>query len=163
MSPNSQAINLIAGFASGHVKVDGDELKRLPTIHEPESTKNAKTAQKEPQKTSAKQMAEKEPHTKIADSEIKLEYIIPGSPVFIPNKHTTPKGKGKGIKDIKINMSSKNSDSDMARRKCTKTKEELETEAKGKARAKHRALFAKQSAGAAKAACRSPKVCKNPT
>ena len=31
----SQAINLIAGFASGHVKVDWDELKHIPTIHEP--------------------------------------------------------------------------------------------------------------------------------
>ena len=33
MSPNSQAINLIAGLASGHVKVDWDEFKYLPTIH----------------------------------------------------------------------------------------------------------------------------------
>ena len=71
MSPNSQAINLIAGFASGHVKVDGDELKHIPTIHEPSisqaleevweaqrkmksitgsaiHTKKAKIAQKEP-------------------------------------------------------------------------------------------------------------------
>ena len=55
-------------------------------------------------------MAEKESCTKIPDSEIKLEDIIPGSPVFVPYKHTTPKGKGKGIKDIKINMTSENSD-----------------------------------------------------
>ena len=121
-------------------------------------TKKAKIAQKELQKTIAKQMAEKEPCIKIPDSEIKLENIIPGSPVFVPYKCTTPKGKGKGIKDFKINMSSKNSDSDMARRKCTKTKEELEKEAKDKAKAKCRALHAKQGASAAKAAHRSSKV-----
>ena len=32
MSPNTQAINLLASFASGHVTVDGEELKHLPTI-----------------------------------------------------------------------------------------------------------------------------------
>ena len=32
MSPNTEAINLMAGFASGHVTIDGDDLKQLPSI-----------------------------------------------------------------------------------------------------------------------------------
>ena len=32
MSPNTEAINLIAGFASGHVTIDGNDLKHIPSI-----------------------------------------------------------------------------------------------------------------------------------
>ena len=32
MSPNMEAINLIAGFASGHVTIDGNDLKHIPSI-----------------------------------------------------------------------------------------------------------------------------------
>ena len=34
MSPNEQAMALLAGFTSGSVKMDGDSLKHLPTIPE---------------------------------------------------------------------------------------------------------------------------------
>ena len=34
MSPNEQAITLLAGFASGSIKMDGNSLKHLPTIPE---------------------------------------------------------------------------------------------------------------------------------
>ena len=32
MSPNEQAMTLLAGFASGSVKMDGNSLKHLPTL-----------------------------------------------------------------------------------------------------------------------------------
>ena len=32
MSPNMEAINLITGFASGHVTIDGKDLKHIPSI-----------------------------------------------------------------------------------------------------------------------------------
>ena len=32
MNPNTEAINLIAGFASGHVTIDSDDLKHIPSI-----------------------------------------------------------------------------------------------------------------------------------
>ena len=112
-------------------------------------TKKAKVAQKEPKKTIARQLVEKEPRTKIADSEIRLENIIPGSPTFVPYKRIKPKGKGKGVKDIKINIiSTINSNSEMARSKHTKTKVEMEKENAKRARAKCRASRAKQSSNA---------------
>ena len=109
MSPNEQAITLLAGFASSSVTMDGDSIKHLPSIPEKSITqtlnevwgtpqqkrnnnsnticaKKAKIAQKEPVKTIARQLAEAKPHTKISDSEIRLENIIPGSPLFIPCK-----------------------------------------------------------------------------
>ena len=38
-------------------------------------------------KTNARILAEKNPHTKVPDSEICIENIIPGSPLYIPYKH----------------------------------------------------------------------------
>ena len=32
MSHNTEAINLIAGFASGHVTIDGNDLRHIPSI-----------------------------------------------------------------------------------------------------------------------------------
>ena len=32
MSPNTEAINLIAGFASGHVTIDSNDLRHIPSI-----------------------------------------------------------------------------------------------------------------------------------
>ena len=34
MSPNKQTITLLAGFASGNVKMKGDSVKHIPTIPE---------------------------------------------------------------------------------------------------------------------------------
>ena len=73
MSPNEQAITLLAGFVSGNVKMEGDSVKHIPTIPEGSitqtlnegwgtpkwkkdtsgsaiHTKKAKVAQKEPKK-----------------------------------------------------------------------------------------------------------------
>ena len=125
MSPNEQAITLLAGFASGNIKMEGVSIKHVPTIPKgsitqtlnevwgtPKQkkdtsgsaicTKKARVAQKEPEKTIARQLAEKEPHTKIPDSEIRLENIVPGSPTFVPYKCIKSKGKGKGVKLIQF-------------------------------------------------------------
>ena len=142
MSPNTETINLIAGFASEHVTMEGDDLKHIPSISKslreiwetPKSknifsggtlgTKKATIAQKEPHKNVSKQIAQKEPHTRVPDSEIKLSNIIPGSPAFVPYRRVTPKGKGKGRKNIQIGENSEIFDSEIARSKRTMTKEE---------------------------------------
>ena len=102
MTPNMEAINLLTGFATGRITVEEGQLKHLPTITESLKTiwetpkrkkdtnggaihtKKAKIAQKEPHKNISKQLAQQKPCTKIPDSEIKLENIIPGSPAFVP-------------------------------------------------------------------------------
>ena len=53
-------------------------------------TKKAKIAQKEPCKNISKQLAQQKPHTRVPNSEIRLENIIPGSAAFIPYRHITP-------------------------------------------------------------------------
>ena len=67
----------------------------------------AKIAQKEPRKNISRDLAIQHPHTKIPDSEVKLENIVQGSPSFVPHsvKSSKGKGKGKGIKNIKLNDS----------------------------------------------------------
>ena len=132
MSPNSEAINLLVGFATGQLSVEEGELKHIPRISQSletiwenpkrkkntnggaDRTKKAKIALKEPRKNISKQLAMQNPHTKLPDSEIKIENIIQDSPSFVPYKVKTPKarGKGKGVKDIKLNNN--NSDSEMA-------------------------------------------------
>ena len=103
-------------------------------------------------------MAKAKPHTKILDSEIRPENIIPGSPLFIPYKQHKLTGKGKHVKNIKIDVVSVTiSDSDMPRRKCTKTKTELEKEARDRVKAKNRASQAGHSADAVTQA--TPKPC----
>ena len=39
MSPNEQAITLLAGFASGSVTMDGESVKHLPSVPEKWITK----------------------------------------------------------------------------------------------------------------------------
>ena len=111
--------------------MEGNELKHLPSISKSletiwetpkrkntggsaNRTKKAKIAQKEPCKNISKQLADQNPHTKVPDTEIKIENIIQDSPSFVPHKIKTPtgKGKGKGVKNIKINNI--DSDSEMA-------------------------------------------------
>ena len=106
-------------------------------------------------------MAEQKSRTKILDSEIRVENIIPGSPFFIPYHHIKLKvtGKGKGIKNIKIKQENKQDigscSTDIARTKHTKTKGEHEKEEekihKQKEWAKRATIRAKKSAAAAKA------------
>ena len=104
LTPNSKALTLLTGFATGEISMEGEQLKHLPSISESletlwetpkkkkniygssNCTKKAKIAQKEPQKNISKQLAKENPHTKIPDSEIKIENIIQGSPVYIPYK-----------------------------------------------------------------------------
>ena len=170
---NTEALNLLAGFASGEVVMEGNELKHLPSISKSletiwvtlkrkntdgnaNRTKKAKIAQKESRKNISKQLADQNPHTKVPNSEIKIENIIQDSTSFVPHKIKTPtgKGKGKGVKNIKINNF--NSDSEMARTKWTETVEErtkrLKLKNKNKDSANWRTLRAAKAVKAAKAA-----------
>ena len=117
MTPNSEAINLLAGFATGQISVEEGELKHIPRISQSletiwgtlkrkkntdggtNHTMKAKIAQKEPHRSISKQLALQNPRTKIPDSEIKIENIIQDSPFFVPYKIKIPKvrGKGKGV------------------------------------------------------------------
>ena len=158
MSPNTEAINLIAGFASGHVTIDGNNLKHIPSISKSLSevwetpnkwvpvdsgtigARKTVIAQKEPCKNISRQIAQKEPCTRVPDSEITLSNIIPGSPAFVPYKRITPKGKGKGTKHISIGSNPTTLGSNMARSKRMMTKEGWL-----KAKAKHVAKRGKKS------------------
>ena len=142
MSPNMETINFIAGFASGHVTIEGNDLKHIPSMSRCLSevweapnkqitvrggalrAKKTTIAHKEPCKNISKQIAQKEPCSRVPDSEIKLSNIIPGSPAFVPYKRITSIGKGKGMNYINIDSNPTTLDSDMARSKRTLTKEE---------------------------------------
>ena len=138
LTPNMEALNLLVGFASGEVVMEGDELKHLPSIFKSletiwdtlkrknidgsaKRTKKAIIAQKEPHKNISKQLAIQKPWTKIPDSEIKIENIIQDSPSFVPYKVEIQKdkGRGKGVKNVKMNIMG--SDLGMARTKKTLT------------------------------------------
>ena len=120
--PISEGLNLLVGFSTGEVVMEGEDVKHLPSITESlisiwntpkrkntdgsvNRTKKAKIAQKEPHRNILKDLAIQHPHTKIPDSEIKIENIVQGSPLFIPHPVKSSKGKGKGIKNIKLNDS----------------------------------------------------------
>ena len=152
----SEALNLLVGFSTGEVIMEGENMKHLPSISKSlnsiwntpkrkntdgsvNRTKKAKIAQKEPRKNILKGLAIQHPRTKIPDSEIKLENIVQGSPSFVPK---SSKGKGKGVKNIKLNDSG--FASEMAHRKKTLT-------------AKQKVLRAGKAAGAAKAALPKPR------
>ena len=145
MSPSTEAINLTAGFASGHVTVDGNNLKHIPSI-----SKSLSEVWKTPNKwvpvdsstigAEKTVIAHKEPHTRVPDSEIKLSNIILGSPAFVPYKRITPQGKGQGVKYIGIGSNLTTLDSGMARSKRMMTKGEWL-----RAKASHAAKKAKES------------------
>ena len=136
MTPNTEALSLLTGFATGTLTMKGDEVLHLPSISQSlgtiwetpkhkvtvgsvNHTKKAKVAKKELRKNISKQMAETNLRTKIPDSKIRIENIIQGSPSFVPYKIKvrTPKALGKGNKDIKLSDSA----SEMAHTKQTKT------------------------------------------
>ena len=165
MTPNTEALNLLTGFATGQIIMKDDEVQHIPSISQSlgtiwetpkrkvtdgsaNCTKKVKVAREEPRKNISEQMAEANLRTKIPDSEIRIENIIQGSPQFVPYKIKTPvpKGKGKGVKEIKINIA--NSNSEMARTKMTLT-------------AKQRVARAGKAARAVKTAL--PKPCKTPS
>ena len=134
LTPISEALNLLVGFSTGEVVMEGENVKHLPSISESldsiwntpkrknidgsvNRTKKAKIAQKEPCKNISKDLAIQHPRTKIPDSEIKLDNIVQGSPSFVPHSVKSSKGKGKGVKNIKLNDSG--FASEMACRKTT--------------------------------------------
>ena len=123
MTPNTEALSLLAGFATGQVTMKGDEVQHIPSISQSlgtiwetpkhkvtdgsaNHTKKARVTKKEPRKNISKQMAETNPRTKIPDSEIRIENIIQGSPSFVPYKIKvkTPEGRGKGVREVKMNI-----------------------------------------------------------
>ena len=159
LTPMSEALDLLVGFSTGEVIMEGENMKHLPSISESlnsiwntpkwkntdgsvNRTKKAKITQKEPCKNILKDLATQHPRTKIPDLEIRLENIVQGSPSFIPHSVKKPRGKGKCVKNIKLNDSG--FASEMARRKKTLT-------------AKQRVLWAGKAAGAAKTALPKPR------
>ena len=119
----------------------GNPNKRLPVDSGTIGAEKTVITQKELHKNVSRQIAPKEAHTRVPDSEIKLSNIIPGSPVFLPYKRITPKGKSRGMKYISIGSNPTTLDSDMARSKRMMTKEE-----RLKAKAKDAAKQAKKAA-----------------
>ena len=159
LTPMSEALNLLVGFSTGEVIMEGENMKHLPSISESlnsiwdtpkwknidgsvNRTKKAKIAQKEPRKNISKGLAIQHPRTKIPDSEIKLENIVQGSPSFVPHSVEIPRGKGKGVKSIRLNDSGFTSE--MAHWKKTLT-------------VKQRIQRAGKAAGAAKTALPKPR------
>ena len=152
LTPISEALNLLVGFSSGEVVMEGEELKHIPSISESlesiwdtpkrkntdgraNRTKKATIAQKEPHKNISKQLAIQKPQTKIPDSEIKIENIIQDSPSFVPYEVEILKdnGRGKGVENVKMNIMG--SDLGMARTKKTLTVQQRITRARKAAKA----------------------------
>ena len=119
LTPNTEALNLLAGFASGEVVMEGNELKHLPSISKSletiwdtpkrkntngsaNRTKKAKIAQKEPSKNISKQLADQNPHTKVPDSEIKILFRTAHHLFPIKLKLQQEKVKGKVLKLYKL-------------------------------------------------------------
>ena len=114
LTPNSEALTLLSGFADGSIQIKDDKVQHLPSISQSLNTiwetpkrknvdgtvirtKKAKIAQKEPRRINiSKTEAKSKPRTRVPDSEIRLENIIVGSPIYIPYRKKTPKAKGKG-------------------------------------------------------------------
>ena len=106
MTPNTEALNLLTGFATGQVTMNDDEVQHIPSISQSldtiwETPKRKVTdgsanhtkrqvTKKEPRKNISEQMAEANPRTKIPDSEIRIENIIQDSPQFVPYKIKAP-------------------------------------------------------------------------
>ena len=136
LTPNTEALTLLTSFATGEIFMEGEQLKHLPSISESlktlwESPKRRKHIDGRSNCTKKATIAQKEPRknvcTRIPDSEIKLENIIPGSPAYLPYEQIpiVSRGKGKGSKGSKI-ISIPSEFTDMARTKQTLTKVELE-------------------------------------
>ena len=124
LTPNQEAINLLAGFAMGSVMMEGDIVQHLPATqgnkaigeslselpwYSPDPTKKtggsaicskrAMLAVKAPKKckntqTQAGLMATQHPCQRVPNSEIRIENIIPGSPEYIPYKRIKNGKKG---------------------------------------------------------------------
>ena len=147
LTPNQEAINLLAGFAMGSVRMEGDIVQHLPATQgnkaigeslselqwyspDPKKktdgsaihSKRAMLAVKAPKKckntqTQAGLMATQHPHQRVPDSEIRIENIIPGSPEYIPYKQI--KNGKRGSKNL-VTVSV-----DMTKSKQTLTKTQM--------------------------------------
>ena len=165
LTPNSEALTLLSGFADCSIQMKDDEVQHLPSISQSlntmwetpkrknvdgtaSRTKKAKIAQKEPRRINiSKTEAKSKPRTRVPDSEIRLENIIVGSPIYIPYRKKTPKakGKGSGSKGSKLKQVIP-SKPGMARTKLTPTQADMERQARAETRARRLAEeLAKQS------------------
>ena len=104
-------------------------------------TKKAKIAHKKPCKNISKQLATLKPHTKVPNSEIKIDNIIQDSPSSVHYEiNALPrKGKGKGSKNIKINVAG--FASEMANTKKTLTAKQRSARASKVAQATKNAIL----------------------
>ena len=150
LTPNTEALNLLTGFATGNVILQNDEVVHIPSISQslntiwetPKHKNKTKIAKKEPRKCNiSNQEAQAYPRTRVPDSEIRLENFIVESPTYIPYKCKTPKsvGKGKGSKGSKLKNVVQSKSSGMARKKQTLTKAEIQAIKNQNARADARA------------------------
>ena len=155
MSPNELAVELLAAFSTGKIRMRGDVVEHKPSSDADESTadmlsqldsathhKDQKANDPVPHvclditinnetKMSAGFQAKKNPRTKVPDSEIHPENIILGSPVYIPYKKISKDQKGKGSYGKKLKFPSSSS-SMMPRQKKMPTQKELEEVARAR-------------------------------
>ena len=119
LSPNELAVELLAGFSTGKIRMRGDVVEHRPSSEADESTADmlsqldSATHYKDQEtnnsashispivtannetKTIARLQAEKKPRTKVPDSEICPENTILGNPMYISFKKISKKQKGK--------------------------------------------------------------------
>ena len=181
LTPNKEAFSLSARFASGSVRMDGDVVQHLPIMQENKSigstlsellwftpntekkdgsvihSKKAKVAKTTRKQTKVNKLAQKQPHTRITDSDIRIENIIPGSPIYIPYKNIKVTGKSKHSKKIKL-INETGKPVGMAHTKLTLTRDELDQMA---ARAKCAADRAKKLAAKQNKALPTPRSMSN--
>ena len=174
LTPNSEALTLLSGFADGSIQIKDDGVQHLPSISQSLNTiwetpkrrnvdgtairtKKAKIAQKEPRRINiSKTEAKSEPRTRVPDSEIRLENIVVGSPTYIPYRKKTPKakGKGSGSKGSKLKQVIPFKPG-MARTKLTPTQADMERQVKAETRARR---LAEELAKKSKNAKTDPKM-----
>ena len=118
LSPNQLAVELLAGFSTGKIRMRGDIVEHRPSSEADESIADmlsqldSATHHKDQEannsashispivtvnnetKMIARLQAEKNPRTKVLDSEIHPENIILGSPMYIPCKKISKKSEG---------------------------------------------------------------------
>ena len=150
LTPNSEALTLLSGFADGSIQMKDDEVQHLPSISQSLNTiwetPKRKNVDGTAIRTKKAKIAQKEPR-RVPDSEIRLENIIVGSPIYIPYRKKTPKakGKGSGSKGSKLKQVIP-SKPGMARTKLMPTQADMERQARAETRARRLAEeLAKQS------------------
>ena len=157
LSPNELAVELLAAFSTGKIRMRGDVVEHKLSSDADESIadilsqldsatrhKDQKANDPVPHvcsditinnetktKAIAGFQAKKNPRTKVPDSKICPENIILGSPAYIPYKKISKDQKGKGSYGKKLKFPILSS-STMPRRKKMPTQKELEEAARAK-------------------------------